>query len=229
MSPAFLSFWEKICSQGFSSVDAFLRMFEQDYSHCFICVLPSLPLPPISRNLWFIVHFFPVPIAVLLPKPEFEMWNLEKEWLHRIQRCIVTLTIKSRCTSGGRVSPAANIDMGFKAWFIYFFLPFVVLSVLSERHLNDWLVLGKHLEFCFFLVFFFGHCTNRKNCNAFFFFLPTNSVCLSFFPTEGAKDNPAKKLEKRNDDKSIQDARARYLERKQQRAQGLSGPLKEVS
>ncbi|XP_015736474.1 probable ATP-dependent RNA helicase DHX40 isoform X1 [Coturnix japonica] len=46
---------------------------------------------------------------------------------------------------------------------------------------------------------------------------------------EGAKDNPAKKLEKRNDDKSIQDARARYLERKQQRAQGLSGPLKEAS
>lgn len=46
---------------------------------------------------------------------------------------------------------------------------------------------------------------------------------------EGAKDNPAKKLEKRNDDKSIQDARARYLERKQQRAQGLSGPLNEVS
>lgn len=168
MSPAFLSFWEKICSQGLSSVDAFLRMSEQDYSHCFICVLPSLPLPPISRNLWFIVHFFPVPIAVLLPKPEFEMWNLEKEWLHRIQRCIVTLTIKSRCTSGGRVSPAANIDMGFKAWFIYFFLPFVVLSVLSERHLNDWLVLGKHLEFCWFF-FFFGHCTNRKNCNAFFF------------------------------------------------------------
>uniref|UniRef100_A0A669PI85 RNA helicase n=1 Tax=Phasianus colchicus TaxID=9054 RepID=A0A669PI85_PHACC len=37
------------------------------------------------------------------------------------------------------------------------------------------------------------------------------------------------KLEKRNDDKSIQDARARYLERKQQRAQGLSGPLKETS
>ncbi|OXB79042.1 UNVERIFIED_CONTAM: hypothetical protein H355_005918 [Colinus virginianus] len=46
---------------------------------------------------------------------------------------------------------------------------------------------------------------------------------------EGVKDNPAKKLEKRNDDKSIQDARARYLERKQQRAQGLSGPLKDVS
>uniref|UniRef100_A0A669Q1C4 RNA helicase n=1 Tax=Phasianus colchicus TaxID=9054 RepID=A0A669Q1C4_PHACC len=41
--------------------------------------------------------------------------------------------------------------------------------------------------------------------------------------------SPAKKLEKRNDDKSIQDARARYLERKQQRAQGLSGPLKETS
>uniref|UniRef100_A0A8B9VJY1 RNA helicase n=1 Tax=Anas zonorhyncha TaxID=75864 RepID=A0A8B9VJY1_9AVES len=42
------------------------------------------------------------------------------------------------------------------------------------------------------------------------------------------KDNPAKKLEKRNDDKSIQDARARYLERKQQREQGLSGPLNET-
>lgn len=184
MSPAFLSFWEKICSQGLSSVDAFLRMFEQDYSHCFICVLPSLPLPPISRNLWFIVHFFPVPIAVLLPKPEFEMWNLEKEWLHRIQRCIVTLTIKSRCTSGGRVSPAANIDMGFKAWFIYFFLPFVVLSVLSERHLNDWLVLGKHLEFCW-VFFFFGHCTNRKNCIApFFFFFCPQIVYASLSPPQ---------------------------------------------
>ncbi|KAI6074421.1 putative ATP-dependent RNA helicase DHX40 [Aix galericulata] len=45
---------------------------------------------------------------------------------------------------------------------------------------------------------------------------------------EGVKDNPAKKLEKRNDDKSIQDARARYLERKQQREQGLSGPLNET-
>ncbi|XP_066835517.1 probable ATP-dependent RNA helicase DHX40 isoform X2 [Anser cygnoides] len=44
----------------------------------------------------------------------------------------------------------------------------------------------------------------------------------------GVKDNPAKKLEKRNDDKSIQDARARYLERKQQRVQGLSGPLNEM-
>lgn len=172
MSPAFLSFWEKICSQGLSSVDAFLRMSEQNYSHCFICVLPSLPLPPISRNLWFIVHFFPVPIAVLLPKPEFEMWNLEKEWLHRIQRCIVTLTIKSRCTSGGRVSPAANIDMGFKAWFIYFFLPFVVLSVLSERHLNDWLVLGKHLEFCFFLVFFLDIVQIGRIAMLFFFFCP---------------------------------------------------------
>lgn len=172
MSPAFLSFWEKICSQGFSSVDTFLRMSEQNYSHCFICVLPSLPLPPISRNLWFIVHFFPVPIAVLLPKPEFEMWNLEKEWLHRIQRCIVTLTIKSRCTSGGRVSPVANIDMGFKAWFIYFFLPFVVLSVLSERHLNDWLVLGKHLEFCFFLVFFLDIVQIGRIAMLFFFFCP---------------------------------------------------------
>lgn len=185
MSPAFLSFWEKICSQGLSSVDAFLRMSEQNYSHCFICVLPSLPLPPISRNLWFIVHFFPVPIAVLLPKPEFEMWNLEKEWLHRIQRCIVTLTIKSRCTSGGRVSPAANIDMGFKAWFIYFFLPFVVLSVLSERHLNDWLVLGKHLEFCFFLVFFLDIVQiGRIVLLLFFFFFCPQIVYASLSPPQ---------------------------------------------
>uniref|UniRef100_A0A8B9SDS3 RNA helicase n=1 Tax=Apteryx owenii TaxID=8824 RepID=A0A8B9SDS3_APTOW len=41
-------------------------------------------------------------------------------------------------------------------------------------------------------------------------------------------DNSAKKMERRNDDKSILNARARYLERKQQRAQGLSGPLKEM-
>lgn len=53
-------------------------------------------------------------------------------------------------------------------------------------------------------------------------------MSLSFPPPEGVKDNPAKKLEKRNDDKSIQDARARYLERKQQRVQGLSGPLNEM-
>uniref|UniRef100_A0A8D0FF26 RNA helicase n=1 Tax=Strix occidentalis caurina TaxID=311401 RepID=A0A8D0FF26_STROC len=37
-----------------------------------------------------------------------------------------------------------------------------------------------------------------------------------------------KKMERRNDDQSILDARARYLERKQQRAQGLSGPVKEI-
>ncbi|KAM4886653.1 putative ATP-dependent RNA helicase DHX40 isoform 4-T4 [Sylvia borin] len=45
---------------------------------------------------------------------------------------------------------------------------------------------------------------------------------------EGATDNSARKMERRNDDQSIQDARARYLERKQQRAQGLSGPEKEM-
>ncbi|NXG57630.1 DHX40 helicase, partial [Hemiprocne comata] len=45
---------------------------------------------------------------------------------------------------------------------------------------------------------------------------------------ERVTDNSAKKMERRNDDKSILDARARYLERKQQRAQGLSGPMKEM-
>ncbi|KAJ7422155.1 DEAH-box helicase 40 [Willisornis vidua] len=45
---------------------------------------------------------------------------------------------------------------------------------------------------------------------------------------EGATDNSAKKMERRNDDQSILDARARYLERKQQRAQGLGGPAKEL-
>ncbi|NXE52136.1 DHX40 helicase, partial [Casuarius casuarius] len=45
---------------------------------------------------------------------------------------------------------------------------------------------------------------------------------------EGVTDNSVKKMERRNDDKSILNARARYLERKQQRAQGLSGPLKEM-
>ncbi|NXU40510.1 DHX40 helicase, partial [Drymodes brunneopygia] len=46
--------------------------------------------------------------------------------------------------------------------------------------------------------------------------------------SEGVTDSSAGKLERRNDDKSIQDARARYLERKQQRAQGLGGPEKDV-
>ncbi|XP_030318388.1 probable ATP-dependent RNA helicase DHX40 isoform X3 [Calypte anna] len=45
---------------------------------------------------------------------------------------------------------------------------------------------------------------------------------------EGVPDTSAKKMERRNDDKSILDARARYLERKQQRAQGLNGPEKEM-
>ncbi|KQK80939.1 putative ATP-dependent RNA helicase DHX40 [Amazona aestiva] len=45
---------------------------------------------------------------------------------------------------------------------------------------------------------------------------------------EGVTDNSVKKMERRNDDQSISDARARYLERKQQKAQGLSGPLKEM-
>ncbi|KAF1538912.1 putative ATP-dependent RNA helicase DHX40, partial [Eudyptula albosignata] len=45
---------------------------------------------------------------------------------------------------------------------------------------------------------------------------------------EGVTDNSAKKMERRNDDQAILNARARYLERKQQRAQGLSGPLKEL-
>ncbi|KFP46794.1 putative ATP-dependent RNA helicase DHX40, partial [Cathartes aura] len=45
---------------------------------------------------------------------------------------------------------------------------------------------------------------------------------------ERVTDNSAKKMERRNDDQSILDARARYLERKQQRAQGLSGPMKEM-
>ncbi|XP_029884375.1 probable ATP-dependent RNA helicase DHX40 isoform X2 [Aquila chrysaetos chrysaetos] len=44
----------------------------------------------------------------------------------------------------------------------------------------------------------------------------------------GVTDNSTKKLERRNDDQSILDARARYLERKQQRAQGLGGPMKET-
>ncbi|XP_014463640.1 probable ATP-dependent RNA helicase DHX40 [Alligator mississippiensis] len=41
-------------------------------------------------------------------------------------------------------------------------------------------------------------------------------------------DTSAKKVEKRNDDKSIQDARARYLQRKQQRAQGINATLEET-
>ncbi|XP_019401242.1 PREDICTED: probable ATP-dependent RNA helicase DHX40 [Crocodylus porosus] len=41
-------------------------------------------------------------------------------------------------------------------------------------------------------------------------------------------DTSAKKVEKRNDDKSIQDARARYLQRKQQRAQGVNATLDET-
>ncbi|RMC10642.1 hypothetical protein DUI87_12353 [Hirundo rustica rustica] len=45
---------------------------------------------------------------------------------------------------------------------------------------------------------------------------------------EGVTDNSARKMERRNDDQSIQDARARYLQRKQQRAQGWSGPEKET-
>ncbi|NWH35426.1 DHX40 helicase, partial [Chloropsis hardwickii] len=45
---------------------------------------------------------------------------------------------------------------------------------------------------------------------------------------EGVTDSSARKMERRNDDQSIQDARARYLQRKQQRAQGLGGPEKEL-
>lgn len=66
-------------------------------------------------------------------------------------------------------------------------------------------------------------------------FFDTKSVFLSLstpaprpLPPEGVTDNSAKKMERRNDDQAILNARARYLERKQQRAQGLSGPLKEL-
>ncbi|NXT06706.1 DHX40 helicase, partial [Prunella fulvescens] len=45
---------------------------------------------------------------------------------------------------------------------------------------------------------------------------------------EGVSESSAGKMERRNDEQSIQDARARYLERKQQRAQGLGGPEKEM-
>lgn len=45
---------------------------------------------------------------------------------------------------------------------------------------------------------------------------------------EKIKDDSAKKMEKRNDDKSIQDARVRYLQRKQQRAQCINATLKEM-
>uniref|UniRef100_A0A8C8RGN6 DEAH-box helicase 40 n=1 Tax=Pelusios castaneus TaxID=367368 RepID=A0A8C8RGN6_9SAUR len=46
--------------------------------------------------------------------------------------------------------------------------------------------------------------------------------------SEGVKDDSAKKMEKRNDDKSIQDARLRYLQRKQQRAQCINATLIEM-
>ncbi|NWZ91917.1 DHX40 helicase, partial [Nesospiza acunhae] len=45
---------------------------------------------------------------------------------------------------------------------------------------------------------------------------------------EGVPESSAGKMQRRNDEQSIQDARARYLQRKQQRAQGLSGPEKEM-
>ncbi|NXA35390.1 DHX40 helicase, partial [Eudromia elegans] len=45
---------------------------------------------------------------------------------------------------------------------------------------------------------------------------------------ERVMDDSAKKMKRRNDEKSILDARARYLERKQQRTQALSDPLKET-
>ncbi|XP_071304092.1 probable ATP-dependent RNA helicase DHX40 isoform X3 [Agelaius tricolor] len=45
---------------------------------------------------------------------------------------------------------------------------------------------------------------------------------------EGVPESSAGKMERRNDEQSIQDARARYLQRKQQRAQALSGPEKEM-
>ncbi|NWR42548.1 DHX40 helicase, partial [Regulus satrapa] len=45
---------------------------------------------------------------------------------------------------------------------------------------------------------------------------------------EGGTDSSARKMERRNDEQSIEDARARYLQRKQQRAQALSGPEKEM-
>ncbi|XP_042298682.1 probable ATP-dependent RNA helicase DHX40 isoform X1 [Sceloporus undulatus] len=47
--------------------------------------------------------------------------------------------------------------------------------------------------------------------------------------TEKSTGESVKKMEKRNDDQSIQDARTRYLERKQLRTQGLSTPSKDVS
>ncbi|XP_063002604.1 LOW QUALITY PROTEIN: probable ATP-dependent RNA helicase DHX40 [Elgaria multicarinata webbii] len=46
---------------------------------------------------------------------------------------------------------------------------------------------------------------------------------------EKTSNEPAKKMEKRNDDRSIRDARARYLERKQQRLLGANAPPKETS
>lgn len=45
---------------------------------------------------------------------------------------------------------------------------------------------------------------------------------------EGVPESSAGKMERRNDEQSIQDARARYLQRKQQRAQALSGSEKEM-
>ncbi|XP_058020112.1 probable ATP-dependent RNA helicase DHX40 isoform X2 [Ahaetulla prasina] len=46
---------------------------------------------------------------------------------------------------------------------------------------------------------------------------------------EKAPGEPARKMEKRNDEQSIRDARARYLERKQQRMQGSSNSAKDFS
>lgn len=73
-----------------------------------------------------------------------------------------------------------------------------------------------------------GYFTDRRSCNAGGVFVTEECTSLSPLPPEGVTDNSVKKMERRNDDQSILDARARYLERKQQKAQGLSGPLKEM-
>lgn len=74
------------------------------------------------------------------------------------------------------MSPTANIDMGFKVWFIYFF-SLLVQPVLSEMHSNDWLVVEKHLEFCLDILQMRG----IVMLLAFFFFFDTKEY-MSLFP-----------------------------------------------
>lgn len=77
--------------------------------------------------------------------------------------------------------------------------------------------ISLHLSDVFF--FLFSDNVNLSSCNLLLPYHDPNQLFCAFFVSEVSSEDVMKKLEKRSNETTVRDARARYLQRKKDRQQ----------